>query len=222
VGIGAYVRVSSRSQSIDTQKDAIKRAARARGDTVDVWFAETASGRTSDRPVLSRVRAAARLGELSVLYVYRLDRLTRAGIRDTLALLSELAGHGVKVVSISDGIDPSGPMGEILIAVLAWAAQVERLVLGERISAARERMRGEGRPWGRPRRVTSEVTIRIASLLADGKSIRVIAQHVGVPRSTVSRLKRELSQKPPSEPPPSDAGKRPKYLPRRKGRGAVP
>jgi DNA invertase Pin-like site-specific DNA recombinase len=192
---------------------------------VAVWYAETASGRTTERPVLSQVRAAARSGELARLYVYRLDRLTRSGIRDTLALLSELQGAGVQVVSISDGIDPSGPAGEILIAVLAWAAQVERLVLGERISAARERMRGEGRPWGRPRRVTAEVTIKIASLLADGKSVRVIAQHVGVPRSTVSRVKRDLqqlSQKPPSEPPPPGGVARPKYLPRRKGRGGVP
>jgi DNA invertase Pin-like site-specific DNA recombinase len=47
-----------------------------------------------------------------------------------------------------------GPEAEVILAVMAWAAKMERLAINERIAAARERLAGEGRPWGRPPRLS--------------------------------------------------------------------
>src|SRR6266849_6224685 len=80
----AYVRVSSRSQDHAMQRHAVERAAAARGDEVRVWYSEKRSAKVLARPVLDRLRADVRAGKVSKLYVYRLDRLTRSGVRDTL------------------------------------------------------------------------------------------------------------------------------------------
>lgn len=189
----AYVRVSSKGQDDRSQRSAIRRAAGARGDDVATWFAEKRSATRNDRPELEALREAARRGELKRLYVFRLDRLTRTGVRDTLAIVEELRRHGCELVSVADGFDLQGPAAEVVIAVMAWAAKMERAALGERIAAARVRVEAAGGAWGRPRRMTDEQAEKAALLKSNGKSIRYIAAALKVPRSTVAA---ELSRKP--------------------------
>ncbi len=183
----AYMRVSSRAQDLATQRVAIEKAAQARSDTIEVWFAEKKSGRTVVRPELDRVRAEVRAGRVGKLYLYRLDRLTRSGIRDTFEVIEELRAHGVQVVSVSDGFALDGPAAEVILAVIAWAAKMERLAINERISAARERLEAEGRPWGRPPRLSEAERARLRALRDQGRSVRDIAVAMKVPRSTVAR-----------------------------------
>jgi DNA invertase Pin-like site-specific DNA recombinase len=87
----AYIRVSSRAQDHATQRAAIERIAAARGDVITEWFAEKKSAKTMARAELHRLRAVAREGCISKLYVFRLDRLTRSGIRDTFELVEDCA-----------------------------------------------------------------------------------------------------------------------------------
>jgi len=189
----AYLRVSSKAQDHATQRSAIERAAEARGDALAEVYAEKRSGKTLARPELDRLRADARAGKLRRLYVYRLDRLARSGIRDTLEVVEELRSHGCQIVTVADGFDLDGPAAEIILAVMAWAAQMERLAINERISAARERLASEGRPWGRPSRLAAHDRDRMLQLQAEGRTIREIAVATRTPRSTVARA---LSRKP--------------------------
>jgi len=188
--IAAYVRVSSASQNAQTQKTALLRASKARGERISRWYAETFTGATVKRPALDRMRSDARAGELARVYVYRLDRLTRSGIRDTLALLEELKGSGVELVSIADGFDLQGPAADVVCAVLAWAASMERLALSERIRAARARVEAKGGRWGRPRRMSELERARAWRMLAEGRSVRSVAMALKVPKSTVARSRR--------------------------------
>jgi DNA invertase Pin-like site-specific DNA recombinase len=185
--VAAYVRVSSKSQTHETQRDAIERAAEARGERIPVMYAETMSARTTERPMLDKLRADVRAGMVRKLYVYRLDRLTRSGIRDTLAIVDELRSHGCELVTISDGFDVNGPASEIVLAVLAWAAKMERLAIGERITAARARVEARGGAWGRPKRLTRADVARVCELAAEGRTVRAIAVALKVPKSTVAR-----------------------------------
>ena len=184
----AYVRVSSRSQDHATQRASIERAALARGDTVETWFAEKRSAKTMAREELRRLLADVRAGHLrgQRLYLFRLDRLTRTGISDTLTTLEELRAHGVEVVSVADGFDLTGPHAEIIVAVMAWASKMERLAIGERISAARERVEAEGGRWGRPRRVDTPTLERARVMRAEGRTVREIAVALKIPRSTIA------------------------------------
>lgn len=187
--VAAYVRVSSRSQSCEMQRDAIQRAARARGDRVRFWFEEKASAGSLNRGQLSNVREKVRLGLVTKLYVYRLDRLARTGIRDTLAILEELRGAGCHVLTVADGFAlDHGPTADVVIAVIAWAAQMERAARGERIASARKRIEAEGGTWGRPRRVTDAQVKKIRAMARRGMMLRDICVSVKVPRSTVAAV----------------------------------
>ena len=190
----AYLRVSSRSQSNETQRDAIRRVAKARGERVDRWFEEKRSAKAlTERPTLEAVRDLIRQGGVAVLYVYRIDRLSRSGIRDTFALLEEFRGRGVKIVTVADGFTMEGPGADVVLAVLAWAAQMERLAIGERIADAHKRVKAQGLPWGRPKRVDQRTKELIWEAHEAGRSIRKMAIAYKIPRSTVSRV---VSQKP--------------------------
>ena len=198
----AYVRVSSRSQDDAMQRSAIERAASARGDVIGDWRAEKRSARTMARDGLQRLLTDAKAGKLRGrrLYVFRLDRLTRSGIADTLTTLEELRANGVEVVSVADGFDLNGPHADVIVAVMAWSAKMERLATAERIAAARERLEAEGGHWGRPRRMETEEVSRAAELRAKGHSIRNVARIMRVPRSTMARaLAKAVSQKSDSD-----------------------
>jgi DNA invertase Pin-like site-specific DNA recombinase len=198
----AYIRVSSRAQDHATQRAAIDRMAAARGDAMGEWFSEKRSAKTMQREELRRLLAEARAGRLRGrrLYLFRLDRLTRSGIADTLATLEELRAGGVEVVSVSDGFDLNGPHAEVIIAVMAWAAKMERLATVERIAAARERIESEGGRWGRPPRATPQQAARAREMQAAGRSHRAISVALKLPKSTVGRL-----LAPPRKPDPSHA-----------------
>ncbi|WP_163992130.1 recombinase family protein [Pyxidicoccus caerfyrddinensis] len=188
----AYLRVSSKTQDFPTQRSAIERAAAARGDTIGAWYAEKRSGKTMARPEMDRLRADARAGHVHRLYVFRLDRLTRSGIRDTFELIEELRSAGVEVISIADGFFLDGPAAEVILAVMSWAAKMERLAINERIAAARERVEAEGKGWGRPSRFTGADLVKLEALRNQGRTIREIAIALKVSRSTVQR---SLAQK---------------------------
>lgn len=183
----AYVRVSSRAQTYKTQKDAIERAAHARGMVIDRWYCEKRKADMQGRPELARLRADVMAGRVSTLFSYRLDRLTRSGIRDTCEVVDELRRHGCKLITVADGFDMDGPAAEIILAVMAWSAKMERVAINERISAARERVEAEGRSWGRPRTMTDGSIFRAQAMREEGQSVRSIAQVLGVSRSTLSR-----------------------------------
>ena len=190
----AYVRVSSASQTHALQKAAIQKAAAARGDTIATWHSDTMTGGRMDRPGLEALRARARAGEVRRIYVYRLDRLTRTGIRDTLGVVEELRAHGCELVSIADGFDLAGPAAEVVLAVLSWAAKMERAAIGERIVAARARVEAEGGHWGRPTRVTEAQLHRARALLQSGSSQRAVAVALKLPRSTIRRALARVSR----------------------------
>jgi DNA invertase Pin-like site-specific DNA recombinase len=188
----AYVRVSSKGQDLESQRLAIMRAAKARGDTIVEWYCEKRNANTLKRDQLDWLRHEVQAGKHPKVYVFRIDRLTRSGIRDTLQVIEELRAHGCQVATVADGFSLEGPMSDVVIAVLAWAAQWERASLGERISAARVKVEASGGRWGRPRTVDPGTRQKAKQLRKDGKTIRQVSAALKVPRSTLARA---LSQK---------------------------
>lgn len=185
--IAAYVRVSSKSQNLAMQRDAIERAAQARGAVIDTWFAEKAGGAAPGRPQLEALRKGVQAGFYDRVFVYRLDRLSRAGIRETMAIVEEFSAHGCRVETVADGFSLEGPAAQIVMAVLAWAAQMERIAIGERISSARVRIEAAGGAWGRPKRVDERTVGRVRSL-AKTRTVREIAVALKIPKSTVGAI----------------------------------
>jgi DNA invertase Pin-like site-specific DNA recombinase len=181
----AYVRVSTRQQDLGAQKDAIWRVAEARGDVVTLWFEEKKNANSLKRPELERLRDMVRRGMLQKLYAFKVDRLGRSGIRDTLTVVEELRANGCKLSTVADGFDFDGPSGDLVVAVMAWAAQMERQALGDRISAARERVEAAGGRWGRPRKLDPGTLARAVAMQAEGRSLRQIAVALKIARATL-------------------------------------
>jgi DNA invertase Pin-like site-specific DNA recombinase len=188
----AYVRVSSRGQNVASQRDAILRAAEARGDTITDWYVEKRTATTLKREELALLRADVKAGKVRKLYVFRIDRLSRSGIRDMFEVVEEFRDHGCTIATTADAFSVEGPHATIVLAVLALCAQMEREALGERISAARVKVEASGGRWGRPRTVDPGTRQKAKQLKADGKTIRQISAALKVPRSTLARA---LSQK---------------------------
>src|SRR3990172_10378209 len=149
-----YMRVSSRAQDASSQRTAIEKAAQARSDNITEWFSEKRSGKTLARPELDRLRALVRDGNVQTIYCFKLDRLTRSGVADTYRVVDELRRAGCTLVAVADNLTiragSDDIVSETLVFALALAARLERAAIADRISAARDRMHAEGRPWGRP------------------------------------------------------------------------
>lgn len=182
----AYLRVSTSGQDCEMQRQAIGLAALARGDAELTWFEDTGSGRSWERPALVELRAAVFRGEVGRLYVFKLDRLSRMGVLDTAKLVGELHSAGCAVVSLTEGFDFGAPVvGGLLVAMLAFAAELEWSAQQDRLTAARQARARAGKSWGRPSK-SSALSAKILERRAAGESIRQIAIALKVPKSTVS------------------------------------
>lgn len=184
----AYLRVSTPQQSEALQREAIQRAAAARGEPVELWFQEKRSGSALDRPELDSVRALARRGELAQLWVFRLDRLTRRGAHDLLTLVTELRQHGCKVVSVSEGIDFAGPWAEAVLAVLGAAAAIELEALRDRTAAAKRKAEAAGKRWGRPPAAGDAARRVLLDAVDNGLTLRKAAKQAGLTFGTAQRM----------------------------------
>lgn len=184
--VAAYIRVSSKSQDHEMQRQAIAK----RADS-PVFYAEKMSGKTTDRPVLKQLMADVRSGKVKELYVFKLDRLTRSGVADTFQIVNELRRAGVTLFAVADNlcIRPNGDdiVSETLVFALSLAAKLERTAINDRIAAARTHMSSQGRAWGRPRSMTDEQVARARALADEGQTVRAIAADLGVPHATVGR-----------------------------------
>jgi DNA invertase Pin-like site-specific DNA recombinase len=189
--VAGYIRVSSPSQDYSYQRAAIEAAARGRGDAIGVWYADVASGGTLERPEFRRLQAALDARRLRRVWVWRLDRLTRSGIADTLECVDHVRRSGAELVSVADQIAlDTGPVADLVLAVLAWCAQMERTKIRENQEAARARMRLEGRSWGRPP-LPPTVRAAVVDAAAEGLSRRAIARRLKVSKSFVDRVLHE-------------------------------
>lgn len=184
----AYIRVSTAGQDHAYQRREIELAARARGEPIERWYADVASGRSLERTELRKMRAALGTGAVRVVWVWRIDRLTRSGISDTLALVREIRDAGAVLRSVADGyaVD-GGPLGELVLAVLAFAAQLEREKIAENQAAARARLESQGRSWGRPS-LPAHTRDAARALLSQGKKTPEIARELKISRTSVRRL----------------------------------
>src|SRR4051812_24361226 len=90
------------------------------------------SGGSLDRPALQRLLADIRAGQIDVVVVYKVDRLTRA-LSDFAKLVELFDQHGVSFVSVTQAFNTTSSMGRLTLNVLLSFAQFEREVTGERI-----------------------------------------------------------------------------------------
>jgi DNA invertase Pin-like site-specific DNA recombinase len=156
-----YVRVSLDKEADDprfqdpaNQVEPLKRKAEELGADISDIYIDRVTGGTSNRPEFIRMRMDAHQRKFNVLLVWSLDRFCREGIGPTFNYISDLHRYGVGVVSLQESwLDTrtGNKIGELLMAVISWVAEQERIRISERTKAGIRRRRAIGQ-WkgGRP------------------------------------------------------------------------
>lgn len=185
----AYYRVSTNDQSVESQRAALMQGQKIDREYVD----EGVSGAVlaAHRPGFSALLNYIREGD--TLHVYAVDRLGRDAI-DIQTTIRALIDKGVAVNIRGLGQIAKG-VGELIIAVLAQVADMERQRIRERTSGGRELARAtlaatgkthRGKEsLGRPYRGDAEA-VRLWRT-QHSASIRQTAEQFNLSASTVKR-----------------------------------
>ncbi|MBU0477524.1 recombinase family protein, partial [bacterium] len=138
---GIYVRVSTSMQidrdSLHTQEERLRQYCKAQNFEVykdKPYKDEGISAKDTKRPAFEELMQDVTAGKINVIIVTRLDRITRS-LRDLINLMESLQQHNVKLISLTESIDTTGPMGRFIINLLGSIAQLEREIDSERVSA---------------------------------------------------------------------------------------
>jgi putative DNA-invertase from lambdoid prophage Rac len=183
----AYYRVSTGDQDVEAQRIAL-------GGKFDAEFSDIGvSGLilAGDRPGFAKLLSSVRKGD--TVFVYAVDRLGRDAI-DIQTVVRRLLRQGVTIHVHGLGVIAEG-VGEIILAVLAQVAELERRKIVERCETGRQAARislaATGRTHrgkeslGRPKAHNGAEVARWRR--ANNASIRQTAAHHGISVATVKR-----------------------------------
>jgi len=183
----AYYRVSTGDQSIEAQRQAL-------GGGFDREFSdEGVSGATlaEERPGFGKLLSYVREGD--TVFVYALDRLGRDAL-NVQSVLRHLMDKGVTVDV--RGLGPIGRgVGELVAAVVAHIADMERQRIKERCDSGREAARAALSATGKThkgkhglgRPMVADGAEVAAWRRTNAKSIAETARHFGISTATVKR-----------------------------------
>lgn len=185
----AYYRVSLNSQSIEAQKAALTHAKLIEKEFIDegVSGAIPAAGRPGFAAMLGYVR------EGDTIHVYAVDRLGRDAI-DVQTTIQAIVNKGVTVEVNGLGSIGKG-LGELIVAVLAQVADMERARINERTASgralAKQSLASTGlthrgkRSLGRPVKADVEAVKKWRE--ENNASISRAAAHFSLSESTIKR-----------------------------------
>lgn len=183
----AYYRVSTGDQSIESQRLALG------GDFDQEFSDEGVSGGmlAAKRPGFADLLSKVRSGD--TVHVYAVDRLGRDAL-DVQATVRLLIDKGVTVDV--HGLGPIGRgVGELILAVLAQVADMERQRIKERTQAGRAAARASLEATGRTHRgkeslgrpMAQDAAAVVAWRRENGASIAQTARHFDLSPATVKR-----------------------------------
>lgn len=135
-----YLRVSTEAQTekygLEVQQQKINEYAEKNNITIDKWYIDGGySGSELKRPKIQELLTDAERGEISRVFIYKLDRMSRDAI-DTLTLLYRiLPKYGVQIISMTEELRFDTPMDKVVVGVNALMNQYEREVIYMRTRA---------------------------------------------------------------------------------------
>lgn len=174
-----YARVSKNDQSLEVQIQKLTQAG------CDEIFQEKISGSKDERSQLNLLLSKVRKGD--TICVVRLDRLGRR-MSKLIELINKFKNQGVEFNSLENNIDTTTPMGMVLFSMCAAFAEMERVLIVERVKAGLDVARGKGRTGGRPRSLTPDKLKLLKSLIKTEEfSVTKICQMVKISRSVYYR-----------------------------------
>lgn len=148
-----YARVSTDLQaetgvSLEAQEAKIRAMATVQGvELLDVIVDGGESGKTLRRPGLEHLLELVGGGDVQVVIIAKLDRLTRS-VRDLADLLERFERRGVSLVSVAESLDTGTAAGRLVLNIMTAVSQWEREAIGERTRDALRHKRAKGERVG--------------------------------------------------------------------------
>src|SRR5213080_1288579 len=175
-----YARVSTQDQTLNLQKDALKKIG------CNKIFTDTASGAKAERNGLEEALEYVREGD--TLVVWRLDSLGRS-LKHLIETITELNNRKIGFKSITENIDTTTSSGKLVFHMFGALAEFERDIIRERTNAGLSAARARGRLGGRPKGNPSSRKIAMAKALYADKtnSVQGICKTLGISRATLYR-----------------------------------
>lgn len=192
--VGIYARVSTDSQTVENQLQALHDIADRSGWTiVHVFTDEGISGAKGrdQRPGLDAMMKAVARREIDLVAAWSVDRLGRS-LGHLVGLLSDLQGQGCDLFLHQQALDTSTNSGRLMFGMLSLFADFERSMIVSRVKAGCDRARAKGVRFGRPPMPIYRLE-RVKKALRDGMSIRATAKATGVSTASVQRIKRSMA-----------------------------
>ena len=184
--VATYVRVSTQQQDMRLQTAELGQYIASRGWTQTDCYEDIMSGAKANRPGLARLMTDAQGRKFDVVVCWKLDRFGRSLV-DCLNNIRTLERAGVRFIAVTQGLDTDqqNPASRFLLHVLGAAAEFERSLIRERVSAGMRAAKKSGAALGRPRRVFNRD--EVYELRRQGKSIAQISRELKIGVGTVAR-----------------------------------
>src|SRR5262247_765570 len=189
----AYMRISTREQKFDLQRDALLAA----GVVERYLYQDIASGAKQSRPGLAACLKALHPGD--TLVVWKLDRVARS-LLHLLEIMQDLQDRqiGLRILEgIGAQMNPATSEGKLFLSMLGAFAEFERTLIRERVVAGLVAARARGHQGGRRPKLSAAQQRQVQHLKQGRMPITEIAQTLGVSRHTVYKA---LAQAPADTP----------------------
>ena len=187
----AYVRVSSFDQNTQAQETALREYIQRRGWTLHkIYRDEGVSGTKTSRPALDELLRDCRKKAIDVVVVWKFDRFARS-LSTLVSGLELCRALGIDFVSVTEAVDTSLPMGELMFQIIGAISQFERSLIAERVRSGLANARSKGKILGRPplRRLSrKEANALRRERVQDKQPFRTLARKFGVSVWTAHRL----------------------------------
>ena len=187
----AYVRCSTAEQNDALQRRAIKAWVKANGLSKLKWYADKGTGTNGNRPAWKKLNHDIGKGAVDTIVCWRLDRLSRS-LKDAANLFDCLQKKGVRLVSVTEGVDLDSITGRMVAGILATFAEFEHGVRQQRQAAGIKRARAAGKTWGGSKKGWSKVSKaqahRIIEMSKNGVGKAAIARAEGLSWPTVHKI----------------------------------
>ena len=185
--IVGYARVSTVSQNLDAQIDALKQAGCTR------IFTDKGSGITASRPGWDELLSYICAGD--TLVITELSRMTRS-LMHLLEIIEELKAREVELKSLRENIDTSTATGRGFLSIMGVVSQMECEIKAERAAAGREAAKARGKTGGRPRINADSLEQACILYQNSDKSAAQVCQTFGFSRRTLFNYMTEKRQAP--------------------------
>ena len=135
--IAIYARKSKETdtgESINNQINMCKEYFNRQYDncTFELFDDEGFSGGNINRPAFKRMMQLARHKQFDIVTCYKIDRISRNTL-DFLTIFENLKEYDIKLVSITEGFDPSTPAGKMMMSMISSMAEMERMNIAQRV-----------------------------------------------------------------------------------------